>query len=144
MCTSTRNEDPPPNPNIQHLKQTDTKQNKQPKDKGQRTLHSPGQPDSKREVLQSPQDVVDGGRDVVSDEVKEQRLPVLDLDGTCNHHLSLSLSSSLSSSSGAGIIEADDRQETTVRTVQPSFHHRHSTNRVSCAVTPHLVVRRRW
>ena len=33
--------------------------------------------------------------------------------------------------SGAGIIEADDRQVTTVFTVQPSFHHRHSTNRVS-------------
>ena len=44
---------------------------------------------------------------------------------------------------GAGIMEADDRQ---VTTVQPSFHHRHSTNRVSRgvtivgerAVTPHL------
>ena len=53
---------------------------------------------------------------------------------------------------GAGVTEADDRQVTTVFTVQPSFHHRHSTNRVSCgatvvgerAVTPHLVVRRRW
>ena len=32
---------------------------------------------------------------------------------------------------GAGIMEADDRQGTTVFTVQPSFHHRHSTNRVS-------------
>ena len=32
---------------------------------------------------------------------------------------------------GAGIMEADDRQVTTVFTVQPSFHHRHSTNRVS-------------
>ena len=31
---------------------------------------------------------------------------------------------------GAGIMEADDRQMTTVFTVQPSFHHRHSTNRV--------------
>ena len=31
---------------------------------------------------------------------------------------------------GAGIMEADDRQ-VTVFTVQPSFHHRHSTNRVS-------------
>ena len=31
---------------------------------------------------------------------------------------------------GAGIMEADDRQVTTVSTVQPSFHHRHSTNRV--------------
>ena len=30
--------------------------------------------------------------------------------------------------SGAGIMEADDRQVTTVFTVQPSFHHRHSTN----------------
>ena len=29
---------------------------------------------------------------------------------------------------GAGIMEVDDRQ---VTTVQPSFHHRHSTNRVS-------------
>ena len=53
---------------------------------------------------------------------------------------------------GAGIMAADDREVTTVFTVQPSFHHRHSTNRVSrsvtivgeCAVTPHLVVRRRW
>ena len=53
---------------------------------------------------------------------------------------------------GAGIMEADDRQVTTVFIVQPSFHHRHSTNRVSRsvtvvgehAVTPHLVVRRRW
>ena len=35
----------------------------------------------------------------------------------------------------AGIIEADDRQVTTVFTVQPSFHHRHSTNRVSRNVT---------
>ena len=33
--------------------------------------------------------------------------------------------------SGAGIMEADDRQVTTVFTVQPSFHLRHSTNRVS-------------
>ena len=32
---------------------------------------------------------------------------------------------------GAGIIEADDRQVTTVFTVQQSFHHRHSTNRLS-------------
>ena len=32
---------------------------------------------------------------------------------------------------GAGIMEADDRQVTTVFTVQPSFHHRHSTNPVS-------------
>ena len=32
---------------------------------------------------------------------------------------------------GAGIMEADDRRVTTVFTVQPSFHHRHSTNRVS-------------
>ena len=29
--------------------------------------------------------------------------------------------------SGAGIMEADDRQVTTVFTVQPSFHHRHCT-----------------
>ena len=28
---------------------------------------------------------------------------------------------------GAGIMEAEDRQVTTVFTVQPSFHHRHST-----------------
>ena len=55
-------------------------------------------------------------------------------------------------SPGAGIMEADDRQMTTVFTVQSSFHHRHSTNRVSWrvtivgerAVTPHLVARRRW
>ena len=47
--------------------------------------------------------------------------------------------------SGAGITEADDRQVTTVFTVLPSFHHRHSTNRVGeRGVTPHLVVRRRW
>ena len=53
---------------------------------------------------------------------------------------------------GVGIMEADDRQVTTVFTVQPSFHHRHSINRLSWsvtivgerAVTPHLVVRRRW
>ena len=32
---------------------------------------------------------------------------------------------------GAGIMEADDRQMSTVFTVQPSFHHWHSTNRVS-------------
>ena len=36
---------------------------------------------------------------------------------------------------GAGIMEADDRQVTTVFTVQTSFHHRHSTNRVSWSVT---------
>ena len=34
-------------------------------------------------------------------------------------------------SPGAGIMEADDRQVTTVFTGQPSFHHRHSTKRVS-------------
>ena len=53
---------------------------------------------------------------------------------------------------GAGIMEADDRQVTSVFTVQPSFHQRHSTNPVSWsvtiigerAITPHLVVRRRW
>ena len=32
-------------------------------------------------------------------------------------------------SPGAGIKEADDLQVTTVFTVQPSFHHRHQTNR---------------
>ena len=37
--------------------------------------------------------------------------------------------------SGAGIMEADDRQVTTVFTVQPSFRHRHSTNRVSWSAT---------
>ena len=37
---------------------------------------------------------------------------------------------SLTARAGAGIMEADDRQVTTVFTVQPSFHHRHSTNRV--------------
>ena len=31
----------------------------------------------------------------------------------------------------AGIMKADDSQATTVFTVQPSFHHRHSTNPVS-------------
>ena len=54
--------------------------------------------------------------------------------------------------SGAGIMGADDRQVMTVFTIQPSFHHRHSTNWVSWsvtivserAVTSHLVVRRRW
>ena len=59
---------------------------------------------------------------------------------------------SMDTISGTSIMEADDRQVTTVFTVQPSFHHRHSTNRVSSsvtivgerAVTPHLVVRRRW
>ena len=35
---------------------------------------------------------------------------------------------------GAGVTEVDDRQVTTVFTVQPSFHHRHSTNRVSWSV----------
>ena len=53
---------------------------------------------------------------------------------------------------GTGIMEADGRQVTTVFTEQPSFHHRHSTNRVSRrvtiigerAVTPHLAVRLRW
>ena len=53
---------------------------------------------------------------------------------------------------GAGIMEADDRQVTTVFTVQPSFHHRHSTKRVSWSVTivgerrgeVWLHVRRRW
>ena len=32
---------------------------------------------------------------------------------------------------GAGIMEANDRQVTTVFTIPMSFHHRHSTNRVS-------------
>ena len=32
---------------------------------------------------------------------------------------------------GAGITDADDRQATTVFTVQPSFHHRRSINRIS-------------
>ena len=32
---------------------------------------------------------------------------------------------------GAGIMEPDDRQVTTVFTVQPSLHHRHSSNRLS-------------
>ena len=53
---------------------------------------------------------------------------------------------------GAGIMVADDRQVTTVFTVQPSFHHRHSTNQISWrvtivgerAVTPHLVLRWPW
>ena len=53
---------------------------------------------------------------------------------------------------GAVIMEADDRHVTTVFTVQPSFHHRHSTNRVSWSVTivrerggeVWLHVRRRW
>ena len=43
----------------------------------------------------------------------------------------LSQRASAYKSSGAGIMETDDRQVTTVFTVQPSFHHRHSTNRVS-------------
>ena len=53
---------------------------------------------------------------------------------------------------GDDIMEADDHQVTTVFTVQPSFHHRHSTNRVSWSVTivgerwgeVWLHVRRRW
>ena len=36
---------------------------------------------------------------------------------------------------GAGIMEVDDRQVMTVFTVQPSSHHRHSTNRVSGCIT---------
>ena len=52
----------------------------------------------------------------------------------------------------AGIMETDDHQMTTVFAVQPSFHHRHSTNRVSwsvtivgeSAVTPHLIVCGWW
>ena len=36
---------------------------------------------------------------------------------------------------GAGIMEDDDRRVTTVFTVQPSFHHRHSTNRISRSAT---------
>ena len=56
------------------------------------------------------------------------------------------------SNPGAGVMVADDHQVTTVFTVQPSFHHRHSTNRVSRSVTivgervvtRHLVVHRRW
>ena len=54
--------------------------------------------------------------------------------------------------SGAGIMEADDRQVTTVFTVQPSFHHRLSTNPISWSVTivgeglgeVWLHVNRRW
>ena len=38
-------------------------------------------------------------------------------------------------SAWGNITEPDDRQVTTVFTVQPSFHHRHSTNRVSWSVT---------
>ena len=38
---------------------------------------------------------------------------------------------SLRSRSGVDIMEADDRQVTTVFTVQLSFQHQHSTNRVS-------------
>ena len=40
---------------------------------------------------------------------------------------------------GARIMEADDRQVTTVFTVQPPFHHQHSTNRLSWSVN-----HRRW
>ena len=36
---------------------------------------------------------------------------------------------------GAGIMEAGDSQVTTIFTVQPSFHPRHSTNRVSWSFT---------
>ena len=68
------------------------------------------------------------------------------------YHLSWCFSVPSVISPGAGITEADDRQVTTVFTVQPSFHHRHLTNRVSWsvtivgerAVTPPLVARRRW
>ena len=69
-----------------------------------------------------------------------------------NFKVVLLLSRPRESKTGAGINEADDRQVTTVFTVQPSFHHQRSTNRVSLsviivgerAVSPHLVVRRRW
>ena len=37
--------------------------------------------------------------------------------------------------SGVGIMEANNRQVTTAFTVQPSFHHQHSTNRVPWSVT---------
>ena len=69
------------------------------------------------------------------------------------HMTSLSFSSNMAMvCPGAGIMEADDRPVTTVFTVKPSFHHRHSTNWVSWsvtivgerAVTHHLVVCRRW
>ena len=53
---------------------------------------------------------------------------------------------------GAGIMKTDDRQVTTVFTVQPSFRHRHSTNPVLWSVTivgerrgeVWLHVHRRW
>ena len=37
--------------------------------------------------------------------------------------------------SGAGLMEAGDRKVTTLFTVQPSFHHRHSTNAASWSFT---------
>ena len=40
---------------------------------------------------------------------------------------------------GAGIMEADDRQVMTVLTVQPSFHHWHSTNREYHEALPSLA-----
>ena len=48
---------------------------------------------------------------------------------------SLAVTASLAQWPESGIMEADHRQVTTDFTVQPSFHHRHSTNRVSWSVT---------
>ena len=56
--------------------------------------------------------------------------PVATLPDTCHHKVS-----ARTGWPGASIMEADDHQVTTVYTVQPSFHHRHSTNRVSWSVT---------
>ena len=53
-------------------------------------------------------------------------IPVATLSGVWRYRISARIGRP-----GAGIMEADDRQVTTVFTVQPSFHHRHSTNRVS-------------
>ena len=55
------------------------------------------------------------------------------LTGTSNHYGDQAVVNK--ERPGAGIMEADDHQVTTVFTVQPSFHHRHSTNRVSGSVT---------
>ena len=51
-----------------------------------------------------------------------------------NHFSNQMTSGRINHKSRADIMEADDRQVTTVFTVQPSFHHWHSTNRVHIAL----------
>ena len=50
---------------------------------------------------------------------------------SCSENRLFNLVDDVTAIPGAGLMEAEDRQATTVFTVQPSFHHRHSTNRVS-------------